>query len=219
MGVYPSKQETEDYIALWRYVGYLLGTPTEYFSCVSQAKATMESMLLHERKLTPTSLVVGYNFIQSIKDLPPVNISAGFIEAGSRVMNGDEFCDGLGFGRPGILHYATFRGHCWLVRSLALLQRISPRFDEAVVRHSKEVLHRGIIESKGGLGGESKFEFKHVPSLKKLTGKETTKRGILGAHFVFRPLEAVYFLVFIIGSLLLAGSVFLAVYVASIFLM
>ncbi|OAA74564.1 hypothetical protein LEL_08145 [Akanthomyces lecanii RCEF 1005] len=90
MGVYPSEQETADYIALFRWIGYLLATPDEYFATSAQAKATMESMLLHEQKLTDNSVVVGYNFVQCVKDLPPFNISADFIEAGSRVLNGDE---------------------------------------------------------------------------------------------------------------------------------
>ncbi|KAH7016157.1 uncharacterized protein B0I36DRAFT_254466, partial [Microdochium trichocladiopsis] len=43
-GVKPRQQEAEDYIALWRYVGYLLAVPTDaYFSGFEQAKTTMES--------------------------------------------------------------------------------------------------------------------------------------------------------------------------------
>ncbi|OAQ63656.1 transcriptional regulator [Pochonia chlamydosporia 170] len=209
MGVYPQKQEIQDYIALWRYIGYLLGTPTSYFSSVPRAKATMESMLLHERVLSPTSFVVAYNFVQSIRDLAPMNISTGFIEAGSRVLNGDQFCDSLGLGRPGLMHYACFQGHCWLVQFLAVVQRLIPRFDHAVVEYSKKMLHRGIIER--GLGGESKFNFKYVPRVGKLTGTEGSVKT-MQMGFFNRPLESVYFFVFLIECLLIAGTAFLAVY-------
>jgi hypothetical protein len=217
MGVYPSEQEKGDYIALWRYIGYLLGTPTDYFSSVAQAKATMDSMLLHERQLTPTSLIVGYNFVQSIKDVPPVNVSKGFIEAGSRVMNGDEFCDSLDFDRPGFIHYACFQGHCWLVRILALAQGLIPGLDGALVDFFKRTLHGAIIQ--GGLGGGSKFDFKHVPKEEKLTKREEAPGRIAGLNLVFRPLETVLFLVFLGGSFALAGAALALLYAVSRFVL
>ncbi|RFU80026.1 hypothetical protein TARUN_2144 [Trichoderma arundinaceum] len=208
MGVYPSEQEKEDYIAVFRYVGHLLATPHEYFENVARAKATMESMLLHELQVTETSLIVGHNFVECVKDLPPFNVSAGFIEAGSRALNGDELCDSLGFGRPGMLSYACWRGHCWLVRVLSLVQKQLPAVDEAVVDYFRTTLGEAILRSKGGLGGPSKLEFKYVPQLGKRTNKEGCGRVSLGAKSpLYRPMEAFYLVVFVFGCVLMLGSV------------
>lgn len=211
MGVYPTQQEAADYVALWRYLGYLQGVPDEYFSSVARAKATMESMVLHELKLTPTSLIVGHNFVECVKDLPPVMISAGFIEAGSRMLNGHEVCDGLGFGRPGPLAYACWRGHCWFVAALALTQQWIPAVDEAMVAYWRKTLNYGVFNSKGGLQGGSKMEFKYVPQLGKTTKREDNGRVVLGSFVTSpldRPLEAFYFVVFVVGCLLICGSLF-----------
>jgi hypothetical protein len=48
MGIYPSKQEITDFIALFRYISYVTGTPNEYFETPEKAKAVMESMFLYE---------------------------------------------------------------------------------------------------------------------------------------------------------------------------
>lgn len=206
MGVYPSDQEKADYIALFRYVGYLLATPNEYFESVARAKATMESLLLHERQITEKSLIVGHNLVECIKDLAPFNVSVGFIEAGSRVLNGDDLCDALGFGRPGMLAYACWRGHCWFVRVLALVQRWVPGVDEAVVRYFRSTLYDVIVKSNKGLGGGSKMDFKYVPQMGKLTNMEGSGRAALSGSFLNRPMEAFYLVVFGFGCMLFLGG-------------
>lgn len=136
-GVKPSPRELDDYIAFFRYLGYLLGTPIEYFQTAEKAKSTMESCYLHELRITETSRVVAYNFVQCVQNLPaPFHVSRGFIEAGSRWINGDELCDELGLGRPGVLHYLTFAGHCVLVVFMAWVQRVVPGVDGFVVNVS-----------------------------------------------------------------------------------
>ncbi|KAL6857321.1 hypothetical protein J3F83DRAFT_751233 [Trichoderma novae-zelandiae] len=205
MGVFPTEQEKADYIALFRYVGYLLATPHEFFSSVAQAKATMESMLLHELQVTETSLVVSHNLIECVKDLAPFRISVGFIEAGSRILNGDEICDSLGFGRPGMLAYACWRGHCWFVQSLALAQKWVPGVDEAVVRYFRSTLYETLVNSNRGLGGGSKMDFKFVPQMGKRTDKEGSGRARFASSFVDRPLEIFYLVVFGLGCVCWLG--------------
>ncbi|KAK1255615.1 hypothetical protein MKX07_007874 [Trichoderma sp. CBMAI-0711] len=207
MGVFPTEQEKADYIALFRYVGYLLATPHEYFSSVAQAKATMESMLLHELQVTETSRIVGHNLIECVKDLAPLRVSVGFIEAGSRLLNGDELCDSLGLGKPGFLAYGCWRGHCWFVQSLALVQRWIPGADEAVVRYFRNTLYETLVNSKRGLGGRSEMDFKHVPRLGKRTGKEGSRQPRFAGSFVDRPLEMFYLAVFGLGCVLWLGIV------------
>ncbi|QKX53799.1 uncharacterized protein TRUGW13939_00879 [Talaromyces rugulosus] len=197
MGVHPTYQETADYIALFRYVAYVIGTPDEYFADVARSKATMESMLL-SLQINSTSRIMGHNFVQCLKDLPPVNISAEFIEAGCRVLNGDEFCDKLGLGKPGLYSYACFKGFCWFVRALAFLQCISPGLDRSLTNFFQRALHQGIIQSKSGLAGGTKFDFKYTPRIGQKVGKEDNNR--LPPLFP-RPVESFLFLVFAVGCL------------------
>ncbi|KAK1959929.1 transcriptional regulator [Colletotrichum sublineola] len=213
MGISVPQQEIEDYVALWRYIGHVLGTPTDHFTSAARAKILMESMSFNERLVTDMSLVAGHNFVETVRDLPPVNLSAGFIEAGSRVLNGDALCDQLGMGRPGVYHYACFRGFCWLGRTLAAVQRWFPRAGEGVVDFNREMLHKAIIQSQGGLGGGSKMEFKHVPD-GTLTKKEDGLGKGVQLRFYQRPLDLVCFICFVFGSLLVAGGLIVAVKVA-----
>lgn len=207
MGITVPESETADYVALWRYLGYILGTPTEHFVSSHKAKILMESMSYNELSVSPNSLVVGHNFVEAVKDVAPVNLSGGFIEAGSRVLNGDEFCDNLSIGKPGLYSYACFRGHCWFVRTMAVLQRLFPSLDEKMIDFNREVLHAAIIRSKSGLDGGSKMEFKHVPN-GSLTGKESGWQGKRKIWFYERPLELFYFAVFALGCGMMAGLLF-----------
>ncbi|KAE8396199.1 hypothetical protein BDV23DRAFT_192113 [Aspergillus alliaceus] len=168
LGISPSPDELKDYIALFRYLGYLLGTPTSYFESVEKGKCTMESMLAHELHTTETSRVVAYNFVECVANLPaPFHVSRKFIEAGSRWINGDEICDELELGKPGALHQLMFAGYCALVRGLAWLQRMVPRFDEYMIQLSRDLLYQGIV-----LRERTRFDFKHIPRMGKTTGRE-----------------------------------------------
>lgn len=205
MGVHPKPQEIADYIALFRYLGYVLGTPDHYFDTVPKAKAVMESMLIHELHVTPTSLIVGHNFVECLKDLPPFNVSAQFIEAGSRVLNGNELCDSLGLGRPGWYSYACFKGHCWLVQMLALAQQHISSIDHTISKFWKDLLHEAVIMSKGGLNGGTKFDFKYIPHEGRVTGREDNERSPPKWSLVQRPVETFYFGIFLTGCLVMLG--------------
>lgn len=206
MGVYPRQQEIDDYIALWRYVGYLLGTPTDHFSDSIKAKACMESMLLHETVVSPASHIVVHNFVECLKDLPPFNISGNFIEAGSRVLNGEELCNDLGFGKPSWLAYACFQGHCWLVKAMAIIQQSFGSVDRFIVNYSRRKLDELVVQGKEGLNGGSKMDFKFIPRDGHYTGKEHNGRFFDGWLFS-RPVEAVYFAIFGLGCVsIVVGS-------------
>ncbi|KAI6754778.1 hypothetical protein HG530_012530 [Fusarium avenaceum] len=204
MGITADPQEVEDYIALWRYVAHVIGAPQEYFTSATKAKAVMESLAYNELLVTPTSVVIGYNFVEALKDLHPMNISDGFIQAASRVLNGHEICDQLGMGRPSWYAYACFKGHCWLVKSLACLQQKIPSFDDKMVQLCRDGLHSAIIHSSQGLGGGSKLDFKYVPD-GRIQGKERNDRVEGKLWFFERPLEFMYFCFFTIGCFALFG--------------
>ncbi|KAF5024509.1 hypothetical protein F66182_3449 [Fusarium sp. NRRL 66182] len=204
MGITPEPQEVEDYIALWRYVAHVIGAPDEYFASAQQAKAVMESLAYNELLVTPTSVVIGYNFVEALKDLPPANISDGFIQAASRVLNGHRICDQLGMGRPGWYSYACFTGHCWLVRTLATLQRWIPALDDRMIGLCRDGLHSAIIDSSQGLGGGSIMDFKYVPD-GRIQGKEKNDRAEGQLWFFERPLEFFYLVFFTLGCIAILG--------------
>lgn len=193
MGITPRPDEIEDYIALFRYVAHLLATPTEYFETPERAKAVMESCYVNELHMTDTSRIVAYNFVRCMESLPPpISISSGFIEAGSRCLNGHQVCDELDLGRPGWFSYAVFAGQCVLVTGLAWTQRLIPRLDEWMIKvrrmsilarsgdsltdktcqTCRDKLYWAVIESKEGLKGGTNFEMKYVPKEGRMTKRE-----------------------------------------------
>ena len=137
MGIHPTKRERDDYTALFRYIAYLIGCPNEYFATSEKARAAMESIYLHEFKVTKTSGVVANNFVNCLVGLPPpINFSKEFFEAGSRWFNGHEFCDGLDMGRPPWYYYCLLMGLLGVAKMLSCLQGVSPSFDRLMIKAS-----------------------------------------------------------------------------------
>jgi hypothetical protein len=136
LGIEAKTQEAEDYMALFRYVGHVIGVPHEYFPSAAKGKACMESI---EMLLSPTekSKALGHNFIECLTDIPPLNLSRSFIEAGTRVINGERHGDLIGISKPGFLSYCQFRGLCFILKMMTYAQRLSPELEESLinVRH------------------------------------------------------------------------------------
>jgi hypothetical protein len=133
MGIYPTEDEIKDYVALFRYLGHVLGVPQVLFGTTSRARKIMHLMMEHESQPSAMSQTVARNFIQIITSTKPYKLSDGFVAAGSRSMNGEELCDKLNIHRPTLLHYATFRGCCWLAITLCHFQRSCTALDEFVI--------------------------------------------------------------------------------------
>ena len=140
-GIWPRQQEIADYVALFRYLGYLLATPDQYFSSPSRAKAVMESMTYYELSPSLTSKIVGHNFVECLRDVSPMNVSREYVEAGSRWMNGAEVCDFLDLGTPGWYYYAVMAGQCMLSWGLCWAQRAVPALDRWIIRVSGKDLY------------------------------------------------------------------------------
>lgn len=150
-GIFLKQREIEDFIALFRYVGHVMGTPTEYFATPNKARKTMESLLLTEIKPTPTSRILARNVIESLADQPPgakhpatpicfhiylfpVNTGLGypsrpFLEATARWLNGHELSDALGLSRPSLYHNTLVAGQCMFFMLVCYLHREIPILD------------------------------------------------------------------------------------------
>ncbi|QKX55157.1 uncharacterized protein TRUGW13939_02249 [Talaromyces rugulosus] len=206
LGINPDPQMIKEYIAVYRYIAYVLGTPTEYFSTVEQSKATMESIMLSEPGPTDSSTVLTSNFIEMIRDFSGVNISKSLIETGVRKINNDEMADQLGLSKPGYFYQALFRGYCGILVFVYRLQRLLPFVDRFLTNMSKQFLVETVMGS-AMLKGGSKYEFKHVPSLKKRT---TFQYRPIGGAGMFRPVETLSCIAFLIQVLLYAAPIFVA---------
>ena len=93
-------------------VAHPTGTPTEHFASLQAARYVMESLLLHEIDPSPTSRILARNVVECLANEPPQYGSVAFLEASARWLNGNELCDALGLGRPGLYHWMVVAGQC-----------------------------------------------------------------------------------------------------------
>lgn len=137
-GIFLTQREITDYVALWRYIAYLTGTPTEHFETPEKARRIMEVLLLHEIKPTETSKVLANNIIKSLAGQPPSYASEAFLQVNSRWLNGNELSDALGIGRPGLYYWALALGQCLFFVAICYTYRAVPYLDRRKIAVSKE---------------------------------------------------------------------------------
>lgn len=133
-GIYVTEREASDYVHLWRYVAYLMGTPTSYFETREQAKRIMEVLLLYEVNPSDTSRVLANNVIKCLTAQPPSYASKSFLEVNARWLNGNELCDGLGLGRPGVYYWCLMGGQCLFFMGLCYSYRLVPWLDRRKIK-------------------------------------------------------------------------------------
>ncbi|ETI27869.1 hypothetical protein G647_00318 [Cladophialophora carrionii CBS 160.54] len=171
-GIFLTRRETEDYIALWRLIAHYVGTPTAWFDTPERARRVMESLLLHEINPSNTSQVLANNVIRCLENQPPTYASRQFLEVNARWLNGRELADALGLGNPGWWYWALMAGQCIFFSCLCYTYRSVPALDRRKIDTLRKVFWAVIVEGKYGLGGEETvFEFKYVPELGLGTGK------------------------------------------------
>lgn len=169
-GIYLREQEKVDYIALWRYIGYIMGCPTDRFESPAKAKATMEFLLLNEIKPTDMSQILANNIIKCLDCQPPGFASADMLIASARWLNGHELCDKLGLARPGLYYYALMAGQCAFFMTYCYITRAVPSWDAHKIKSLKRIFYAIVVESKYGLAGTTTvFDFKYVPEFATLT--------------------------------------------------
>ncbi|OJJ32811.1 hypothetical protein ASPWEDRAFT_114436 [Aspergillus wentii DTO 134E9] len=182
-GIWLRDQEVDDYIALWRLIGYYMGTPTEPFSTRARSRATMESLLVSEIEPTEIGKVLAMNIILSLENTAPSYASKGFMEAMTRQLNGQELSDALGIPRPNVYYQALVYGYCFFVMVISYTIPLVSLADQYFIAVRRKQYY-DIITNKEGLGRETLFEFKYVPFLTRTTrlGKRrvstTSKPGI-----------------------------------------
>ncbi|KAL8972708.1 MAG: hypothetical protein Q9183_000393 [Haloplaca sp. 2 TL-2023] len=171
-GIWLRRHEMDDYIALFRYVAYLTGTPNEFFESPLRAKRMMETLLRDEIDPSETSQILASNILSSLEGQPPTFSSRSFLEANCRWLNGNELCDKLGIGRPSLYYWALMAGQVLFFMTVCYTYRAIPSLDRQKIAAFRRIMWKVIVEDEHGLGGETVFDFKHIPALSKTTKAE-----------------------------------------------
>ncbi|KAI1637087.1 hypothetical protein F4809DRAFT_650086 [Biscogniauxia mediterranea] len=122
--------ETVDYLALWRYIAYLVGAPHDWMSTPASAKRMMESLLVSEIRPTRTSATLANNIITGLQGQAPTYASREFMCAETYWLNGRELSQALGIERPPLYYSALVLGQCMLFMAMGYLNRSVPCLDE-----------------------------------------------------------------------------------------
>jgi hypothetical protein len=146
-GVFLTEQEIADYLAHWRYIGYIMGVPDDWCSDPDKAKAMMESLLISEFKPTKKSQVLANNIIHGLEGHPPLYGSRGFLVAITWWLNGKQLAQELDIEKPSLYHQALVATQCWYFIFFGFLARWSKFFDERTINVSSHCFPNREIEA------------------------------------------------------------------------
>ncbi|KAF1917062.1 hypothetical protein BDU57DRAFT_517531 [Ampelomyces quisqualis] len=169
-GIFLTNREIDDYLALWRYIAYLLGTPDECFTTRAKAKAAMETLFYNEVDPSEMSQTMANNIIYALKEEPPTFVSADMLIASARWLNGNELADRLGLKRVSLYYWSLMAGQCLFFMFYCYFYRLVPSWDKEHVERAKDIFWKVIVKAKWGLADEeTTFDFKYVPQYDTLT--------------------------------------------------
>lgn len=135
-GIWLRRQETADYLALWRYVAYLMGTPHAWLSMPESARRMMESLLVAEIKPSPASARLANNIVAGLQGQPPTYASRDFLCAQTHWLNGRELSEALRVERPSLFYFGLVLGQCILFMALSYANRSIGYLDERNIKVS-----------------------------------------------------------------------------------
>ncbi|KAL5338636.1 hypothetical protein BJX70DRAFT_408632 [Aspergillus crustosus] len=181
-GIFLTPQEQDDYIALWRLVAWYMGAPDEPFSSAPKAKIVSESLLVNEFEPTDTGRILARNIAIGLENTAPIYASLEYMDALTRLLNGDMLSDELHIPKTGVYYRVLMWGYCFWVRVQAMTLPLVPVVDRYIIESRKKVFWTHLMDEKDGLGKETVFDFKYIPSLK---GK--TRLGERKSYFFKKP--------------------------------
>lgn len=133
-GIHVRRQEAEDYIALWRWVGHVIGAPVFYMDTVEHAKAAMESLMPICLQPTDNSRLLIANILKALDGVPPFYASRGWWEAGGRCINGDELSEAIGVAKPSLYYRLLILSQCFSFKTLSYTIRAIPSADRWMIK-------------------------------------------------------------------------------------
>lgn len=199
-GIWMTEREAQDFIALWRYVAYLMGTPHETFASTTKAKAVVESILYYEVHPSDMSKVLANNLIRSLESKPPTYASADMLIASARWLNGNDLIDQLGLPKPSYYYSFLMAGQCLFCMFFAYVYRAVPSWDRAKIEWLRKVFYAVIVESQTGLAGQtSKFDFKYIPEFATVTEMADSEEAKVSSTVEMRNLQWLFYGFAVIG--------------------
>ncbi|KAL4794536.1 hypothetical protein BDV19DRAFT_390142 [Aspergillus venezuelensis] len=168
-GIYLTPQEEEDYIAVWRLVAFYMGAPTEPFTSAAKAKIVSESLLVNEFEPTDTGRILARNIAIGLENTAPIYASLEYMDALTRLLNGDQLSDELHIPKTGAWHKLLMWGYCFWVQVQAKTLPVLPGVDRYLIENRKKFFWKHLMDPNEGLGKETVFDFKYIPTLKRRT--------------------------------------------------
>ncbi|XXG97179.1 hypothetical protein Hte_003474 [Hypoxylon texense] len=165
-GIWLRQQEITDYLALWRYVAYLMGAPHAWLAAQDSARRMTESLLVAEIQPTDASARLANNILDGLEGQPPTYASREFLCAQTHWLNGRGLAQALGVPRPSPFYFALVIGQCLLFMAMSYVNRSVGYLDERNIKLVRKALYKILLydKSKGALGYTTKFNFKYIPS-------------------------------------------------------
>ncbi|KAK4115476.1 hypothetical protein N656DRAFT_787196 [Canariomyces notabilis] len=170
--------EVTDYLALWRYLAYILGAPSSHLCTPSQARAMMESLLLSELAHpgpSTTSRTLARNMLTALAGQPPGYLSPSLLHAEAHWLNGHALADALGVPRPAWHHTVLVAVQCAYFAVVCRARRSVRAWDEASIRRLRRLLEGIVLKEIGG--ERATHTFHYVPRLGKGTTGGTSGEG------------------------------------------
>jgi ER-bound oxygenase mpaB/B'/Rubber oxygenase, catalytic domain len=130
-GILLRQQEIADYLALWRWIAHIIGTPTSCFATPARAKAMLESLMLSEIQPSETSRILASNILTGMSAQPPMFASREFLAAEAYWLNGSQLSHALAISAPSLYHSSLVLGQCLFFMASCYTYRSIPSWDQA----------------------------------------------------------------------------------------
>jgi len=153
-GIWMKENEIIDYIALWRWVAWIIGAPTEFFETPKRARLFMEATLAYEINPTETSALMAQALVSGIVNKPPMYSSANMIIAGARWMNGDKLIDQFGLYKPSPIYTGLVLLRMAIIASMVYSTRSIPYLDKKAREMLRQRLWKVLVYDKHALAGK-----------------------------------------------------------------
>jgi ER-bound oxygenase mpaB/B'/Rubber oxygenase, catalytic domain len=114
-GIYLTDRQIADYLALWRWIGYIMGTPVDWMDTPSRAKAMAESAMVSEIEPSRNSQILANNILTAESNVPPLYARREYLAALTHRLNGDDLSTALAVERPSVYWRALVWMQCRLL--------------------------------------------------------------------------------------------------------
>ncbi|KAK7427542.1 hypothetical protein QQZ08_005985 [Neonectria magnoliae] len=170
-GIYLTEQQTADYFALWRWIGYLLGTPVDWMATPAEAKVMMESVMTSEMNPSHHSRILANNILTAEACVPPLYAPRELLVAQAYQLNGDDLAGALGIEKPRWQYRILVWVQCLVLMFMSYSYPWMPVFAQRDRdRRFRNIAHHMIFSKAiGGIGERATFQFQYLPRIGMLT--------------------------------------------------